>query len=329
MAMDVRLLTEAGIEHHPVDDLKALLARDDGVVWVDIASCDEAATQMLADVFQFHPMAIRDCVERNRVPRVHVYSDHAFVVLHSPELGKAGHVHYVELDQFIGERYLVTVHGPVNPAVPPDVPLRETRAVLARVEAGRAHPTTAFALSYSIVTALTRYQEAFVEMLTRDVWRLEQQVTSGHFGDPEQLLEELFRARHGLLAVRTMAALSREAYGRLGVVSRSISLVDRPLVADLFDQFNRVRDVADGQREYLQGVIEFYRTRTETKMTIAAERLAVIAVVTLPITALSSIYGMNIIVNAETDFVLLAIALIVMAAISGVLLRWAKRQGWW
>ena len=43
--------------------------------------------------------------------------------------------------------------------------------------------------------------------------------------------------------------------------------------------------MADAQREYLQGVIEFYQTRTNTKMTIAAERLAVIAAVTLPVTA--------------------------------------------
>ena len=33
-------------------------------------------------------------------------------------------------------------------------------------------------------------------------------------------------------------------------------------------------------------------------MTIAAERLAVIAVVTLPITALASVLGMNLIVNS-------------------------------
>ena len=58
--------------------------------------------------------------------------------------------------------------------------------------------------------------------------------------------------------------------------------------------------MAHGQREYLQGVIEFYQTRTNTKMTIAAERLAVIAAVTLPITALSSILGMNVIVHDET-----------------------------
>ena len=76
-------------------------------------------------------------------------------------------------------------------------------------------------------------------------------------------------------------------------------------------------------------MIEFYQTRTETKMTIAAERLAVIAAVTLPITALSSVYGMNVIVNNSTHWGQLAMVLAVMAAMSGILLRWTKRQGWW
>jgi magnesium transporter len=56
-------------------------------------------------------------------------------------------------------------------------------------------------------------------------------------------------------------------------------------------------------------VIEFYQTRTGTKMTIAAERLAVIAAVTLPITVLSSIVGMNVIVNDETRPGVLAVLL--------------------
>jgi Mg2+ and Co2+ transporter CorA len=55
----------------------------------------------------------------------------------------------------------------------------------------------------------------------------------------------------------------------------------------------------------------------------------VIAAVTLPITALSSIYGMNVIVNDRTQPVHLAVVLVVMAAMSMVLLRWTKRQGWW
>ena len=62
-----------------------------------------------------------------------------------------------------------------------------------------------------------------------------------------------------------------------------------------------MRGIADGENQFLSGVIELYETRATTKMTVAMERLAVIAAVTLPITALASVYGMNVIVNAETD----------------------------
>jgi len=101
------------------------------------------------------------------------------------------------------------------------------------------------------------------------------------------------------------------------------------LVEDIVDQFDRLRSMADGQKDYLQGTIEFYQARTNTKMTIAAERLAVIAAVTLPITALSSILGVNFIVNDSTQYEPLAVSLLIMIVMSIALLIWAKRQGWW
>jgi len=226
---------------------------------VDIPGCDAAAASVLAEVFGFHPKAVRDCVERNRVPKVHTYPDHVLVVLHSPEQGKRGHVHYIELDQFVGPNYVVTVHGPLNPAVDPQVALRETRAVLRRIEAGRLKPSTPFELSYAIVSALARTQEAYVETLTSDVWRLEQQVTGGDIDDPQEFIKEMFQARHGLLAVRTMGAHSAAIYGRISTLAR-LSADRQRLIIDLGDQFERVRTIADGEREYLQGVIEFYQT---------------------------------------------------------------------
>ena len=69
---------------------------------------------------------------------------------------------------------------------------------------------------------------------------------------------------------------------------------------DAVNQFHHLSVMADSQKAYLQGAIEFYQARTNTKMTVAAERLAVIAAVTLPITALSSVLGMNLIVNDGT-----------------------------
>ena len=63
-------------------------------------------------------------------------------------------------------------------------------------------------------------------------------------------------------------------------------------------------------------------------MTIAAERLAVIAAITLPITSLSSVLGMNVIVYKSTHWVALGILLLIMLIISLILLRWTRKQGW-
>jgi len=209
--------------------LQKLLKAEDGFVWVDIPAGDEEAVHVLSEVFRFHPMAVKDAVERNRVPKVHAYHDNVFVILHAPERGKHGHVHYVELDQFIGVRYLVTVHGPTNPAVRPDAAARETRAVLERIQARRLRPVTPSQLSHAIVTGLTREQEDFIEMLTKDVWQLEQRLTGGNVGDPEEYLDELFRARHGLLAVRTMGAQSGAIYH--WVIGYPLSLLAMVLVS--------------------------------------------------------------------------------------------------
>lgn len=103
--MDVRLITEDGITDFPVEALAGLLEREQGLVWVDIPQCDGQATRVLSEVFGFHPMAVRDAVERNRVPKAHGYAGHVFFVMHKPERGERGHVHYIELDQFVGHHY--------------------------------------------------------------------------------------------------------------------------------------------------------------------------------------------------------------------------------
>jgi len=327
--MNVRFIGPTGVTEHAANELPSLLARHDGVVWVDIPTWDDSAARVLSEVFKFHPLAIRDCAQRNQVPKVHLYSDHAFVVLHAPQAGAAGHVHYVELDQFVGHRYFVTVHGPLNAAVDPAAAKVEVEAVLHRIDSGKLRPSRAYELSYALVSALAGRLRDYTARLTQDVWRLEQQVTAGHLSDPEVFLDEMFRARHGLLTVRTMASLSREVYARMAKIQVFGADLGQARIEDIVDQFDRLRAMADSQKEYLQGTIEFYQARTNTKMTIAAERLAVIAAVTLPVTAVSSVLGMNVIVNDATKPLALTIALTVMATISAVLLVWAKRKGWW
>ena len=326
--MDVRFVSAGGVELWDVSQLPTLLARTDGLVWVDVPVWDEQAEQTLSTTFGFHPLADRDSANRNQVPKIHRYNDHLFLVLHAPQPGAGGHVHYVELDQFIGERYLVTVHGPLNPAVDQAAAMVEVNAVLGRLTSGRLKPDRAFELSYALLTALTGRLRTYTAELTKDVWKLEQRVTGGHLGDPESFLDEMFRARHGLLTVSTMAALSRQVYARMVTLTAFGPGTGQLLLQDAVDQFHHLSVMAESQKAYLHGTIEFYQARTNTKMTIAAERLAVIAAITLPITALSSVLGMNLIVNQETHWILLVITLAVMLAMSTMLLVWAKRKGW-
>jgi magnesium transporter len=97
----------------------------------------------------------------------------------------------------------------------------------------------------------------------------------------------------------------------------------------VLDQYETVAHISDSQLRFLIGVTEFYRARTDTRVTIAAERLAVIAALTLPITSLSSIVGMNVIVNDSTQWIPLITLLLIMLVISLILLGWARKQGWW
>jgi magnesium/cobalt transport protein CorA len=341
--MEVRLIAGGGVRRCPTEDLAALLGQKDQLIWVDIPSCDNDAVRVLSEVFRFHPKAIKDCQERNRVPKMHAYSDHILVVLHAPEPGERGHVHYVELDQFIGLNYLVTVHGPVNPAVDPSVPQRETGSVLKRIEAGRLRPTTPLELSYAIVSALVRNQEEYVEAATTDVWRLEQQVTGRMIGsDAEAFLNEMFQVRHELLVVRTMGVLSAGIYARVARLN-CIRLEERSGVADLTDQFERVCGVADGEREYLQGVIEFYQTvlgqaqSDEVKRLTQAsysqneeiKKISGWAAIAFAPTLIATIYGMNFTHMPELRSVYgYPLALLAMAVSAVVLYLIFKRRGW-
>jgi magnesium transporter len=157
--------------------------------------------------------------------------------------------------------------------------------------------------------------------------------------DPQKFLSELFAPRHELLTIKTMAitrcSIRSTLTGNLGDHLRAIKLTTfappegLERMRDVLDQYETVARISEAQMRFQQGVTEFYRARTDTKMTIAAERLAVIAAITLPITSLSSVLGMNVIVNDSTRWMPLIILCLIMLAISLVLLRWTRKLGWW
>ena len=327
--MQVRYVDAAGIRSGEPEDLVEPRGRHgDGFFWVDVPAWDERSEALVRGL-GCHALVLEACRRRNYVPVVHGYADHVFVTTQSPFRGAAGHVHLLELDQVVAHDFLVTVHGPINPEVDPRQALVETEGVLDRIAGGRFRPRSPAELSYAITSAVARRQSAAVRDVATRLPALEARVMDAQLREPEALLEAMFLLRHELVTARTMAAQCHEVWVRMAEIQRMADDSDQRFALDLADQFDRVRSLADGEAQFLFGVIELYQTKVHTKMTVAMERLAVIAAVTLPVTAIASVYGMNVIVSRQTHYSELVVVLVVMSAISLMLLRWARRQGWW
>ena len=274
--------------------------------------------------------------------KIHFYSDHVFTVVHAPELGTGGHVHHVELDQFIGPNYLVTVHGPLNPVVKHEVALLDTGWVLRRIEEGKLAPATPMALSGAILASLVRRETEPVAGLAKESGRLEQQVTDAdHDDDPEALLEDLFEVWQELHAIRTMAAHASATYRRMAKLVHSLPADDIPLVTDIADRFELVRSIAEDQRDFVHGVIEFFQTRTNTHTSIATEQLAAdsvqqnddmrkitawVAIIAVP-TAVTGFFGQNIPYPGfaeQSGFIASTVIIVVIAVILYVIFKTKK-----
>ena len=328
-SMTVRLVSNGGVMEKSVEEIPVLLKREDGFLWLDVPVWTSELDGLLAAELSLHPVAREYCRVRNHMPMVHGYRDHVFMVLHRPVVLGQGETRLVELDLFVGDRFLVTVHKRDEASVAAVEGVSEIEETLARIGAGRIAPRTPIELTHALVSLMALRQRLLVQDVAVRVAEVEEKVLHQQLTNPEHALEEMFLVRYELLSVRTTAAHSEEVLARARKLLGPGHHDDEAQLADLQDMFRRVHRMTDSEQELLAGVIDLYRTRNDTKLTIASERLAVLAAVTLPATAISSVYGMNVIVNPHTEPVQLTVVLIIMAAISGVLLRWTKKQGWW
>lgn len=226
-----------------------------------------------------------------------------------------GQFHRRELNQFIGRRFLVTVHEgtTISGTVDTRTATRQTRAVLERIQAGRFCPSSSAELSYAIVSVLSRHMENQVAKPASRVAELERLIMTGRVKNPDPFLEELFRLRHELLTVHTVAAQKREMYLRMASLApRYVPAEDHPYIEDVQNQLERIQQLCDEERDFLEGVLDYYQTRSTTKIQFAMQQMAFIIALALPVTAVASIYGMNMIVNSHTDAKQLVGAFILM-----------------
>src|SRR3954462_5018615 len=81
----------------------------EGLRWVKIDRPGALEQAWLEENFDFHALDYEDVLSRNQRPKIDVYDDYLFIVLHFPVFDPAvGRLNAGELDIFVGPDYLVT-----------------------------------------------------------------------------------------------------------------------------------------------------------------------------------------------------------------------------
>ena len=75
--------------------------------WVDFDRPTEEEIAYLDSFFNFHPLAIEDCLHGLQRPKLNYYDDYTFFVFHALT---EGDLEANELNMFFGENYVVTFH---------------------------------------------------------------------------------------------------------------------------------------------------------------------------------------------------------------------------
>ncbi len=261
------------------------VARDaDGMSWVDIDSESDEIVRALLLPCGVHPLVIEDIVHHTNRPKVDDYGDYLYIVVHSArwEAGQAK-PSLREVDIVLGRKLLITAHeGETRSAATAAATLPRRPELLAR---GPSY------LLHFLLDVLVDHYLPITDRIAADIDRLEELVFRH---DRPESNRRVIRLKRGIAALRrvvgpqrdTVLALTRDEF-------RAIPAEMRPYLRDVYDRLARVSDLLDSYRDEVATLLELQVSITSNRMNEVIKRLTVIATIGLPLTVVTSFYGMN------------------------------------
>jgi magnesium transporter len=289
--------------------------------WIDLDAPTEAEAALLRDPFQFHPLAIEDCLLEVNQPKADDYESYLFAIVHGIRFdAPKDKFETRELDIFLGPNYLVTHH---------EGPMRSVAN--AQEQCGKnisaALPKGVAFLLHQILDALFEHYFPNLDAIEEQI----QRVQSDIFVRPAPAtLDRIFTLKADVLQLRRLCMPQREIVLRLSrgefpVIDAKAALYFR----DTYDHLYRIVDASYGFQDMIQSCFDAYLSVTSNRLNETMKRLTVISAMIAPLTVLTGIYGMNFDNLPELHwrygyFVVLGL----VVAIPLGLYFWFRRKGW-
>ncbi|NQT22203.1 MAG: magnesium/cobalt transporter CorA [Candidatus Omnitrophica bacterium] len=304
-----------------LEDIKKEVKNKDALLWLNVEKPTEKDMELLIQCFNFHPLAIEDCLTSIQRPKIDRYDDYLFIVLHaatlSPHKDKATSL---ELDTFIGQNFIVTVHmKPIKSVASARSRCIKNPQILSK---GPAH------LFYTIADSLVDNYFPILAQLDKDIEKTEQLIFKDHASEN---VSKILNLKEIVLTLRRFIGPQREIVNFLArgdyqpTISADLSIYFR----DIADLLARISDTLDGYRDILTNILDGFTSVTSNKLNEIMKVLTIIATIMMPLTLVTGIYGMNFQFMPELNWKYgYFVILFIMLSIGGSMLLYFKHKKW-
>lgn len=278
------LTDEASVRSVSLAEAQEALRTDRGHIWVDFEDESEPVVTEALAPFGVHPLVIEDMVVQVNRPKLDDYGDYVYLVVHSARWDASQERPSLrEVDIVVGPRWIVTYHD------------GETRSVAAAAEMLPRRPAllckSPAQLMHFLLDVLVDHYLPLVDQLTEELDKLEEDV----FDDSSQAMHaRILRLKRGISALRRIVGPQRDTILSLTRDElRAVPAELRPYLRDVYDRLARIADMLDSFRDETASVLELHLSAVSNRMNNVIKRLTVIATIGLPLTVVTSYYGMN------------------------------------
>lgn len=310
--------------YHDVD----LATKDDwlrspeDLLWIDLYDVGNNELQYIAGIFDFHPLAIEDCLHVSPRAKVDNYEDYYFFVFHALRYNEESdnEITTVELNVFLGPNYIVTIHkSPMN--------------TIGRI-AAQCHRSKSYMnrgpdyLLYAIVDGITDEYFPIMDRISVRIDELEDEIYEHQM---EEITEEFLALKRTIILIRRVIMPQKRIFANVnGRFSFDISEDNVPFYSDLTDHLERISDSTETFRDLVNGALDTYYTIISAKTTEIMRVLTIISTIILPLTFITGLFGMNTFawMGEKAEPVMFAIAIGTMVLITIGMLYVFKKRKW-
>ena len=255
-------------------------------LWVDIVQpTPEEGQAILGGTFHFHPLSIEDALSEIHHPKIEPYERYLYVILHGIDF-KAGEHRFAtrDVDFFLGENYLVTVHDGGSRSINKIKELCYQHAHI--LEEG------AVALLHRIVDSMVDNYAPELEEIEEQMDQLEDEAI---LGAGDNLMRPILAIKRDLSALRRVVIPQRDVVGRLA--RREFPQISNEMAyrfRDVYDHLVRYSDEATMFQDRVTGILEGYLSAISNRLNRVMKVLTVVSTIVLPMTVLTGLWGMNV-----------------------------------